>query len=301
MVRYADTNGYERDAAKPHAWRYRDYVIRAFNADKPYDRFVLEQIAGDELPDADGRDADRHRLPTGWARGTTSRPTRRRTASTSSTTSSARPSQAFLGLTLGCARCHDHKFEPLTQHDYYRMVAVFDPLTGPANGRTELDLPTGTRGRGRGRWPSATGRSPRSRADRSLRDAGAAVHLADGRASSRPSDRGASAASSQRTEAQKKLGRRYRGALSRSARRCPTRPSRVAIAAGEESLRRATPDLPRGYFLREPSASAPATHLLLRGKADAPGAGGRAGRAGGAGRDAAAVPAARRVAPRGAG
>ena len=57
LVRYAETNGYERDAAKPNAWRYRDYVIRAFNDDKPFDRFVLEQLAGDELPDASDRDA----------------------------------------------------------------------------------------------------------------------------------------------------------------------------------------------------------------------------------------------------
>ena len=62
LVRYAETNGYERDAAKPHAWRYRDYVIRAFNDDKPFDRFVLEQLAGDELPDASAETLDRHRL-----------------------------------------------------------------------------------------------------------------------------------------------------------------------------------------------------------------------------------------------
>src|SRR5206468_7305784 len=55
LVRYAETSGYERDATKPQAWRYRDYVIRAFNADKPYDRFILEQLAGDELPDADSQ------------------------------------------------------------------------------------------------------------------------------------------------------------------------------------------------------------------------------------------------------
>src|SRR6516162_940075 len=57
----------------------------------------------------------------------------------------AATSQVFLGLTLGCARCHNHKFEPLTMHDYYRMVAIFDPLQRPQNGRTELDLPAGTR------------------------------------------------------------------------------------------------------------------------------------------------------------
>ena len=90
LVRYAETNGYERDATKPHAWRYRDYVIRAFNDDKPFDRFVLEQLAGDELPERVRGDAHRHRLITAWAPGTTSRPTRRRTASTSWTTWSAR-------------------------------------------------------------------------------------------------------------------------------------------------------------------------------------------------------------------
>ena len=69
VVRYADSNGYERDAEKPFVWRYRDYVIEALNRDKPFDRFVLEQLAGDELPDALGRDHDRHRLPPARALG----------------------------------------------------------------------------------------------------------------------------------------------------------------------------------------------------------------------------------------
>ena len=145
LVRYAETNGYERDATKPYAWRYRDYVIRAFNADKPFDRFVMEQLAGDELPDAESRrDARSPPAITGSAPGTTSRPTRSKTASTSSTTSSPRRREVFLGLTLGCARCHNHKFEPLTMHDYYRMVAIFDPLQRPVNGRTERSLPLRT-------------------------------------------------------------------------------------------------------------------------------------------------------------
>ena len=81
---------------------------------------------------------------TGSAPGTTSRPTRSRTGSTSSTTWSRTTSEVFLGLTLACARCHDHKFEPLSALDYYRMVAIFDPLQRPVDGRTELDLPAGS-------------------------------------------------------------------------------------------------------------------------------------------------------------
>ena len=144
--------GYERDATKPHAWRYRDWVIRSLNDDKPYDRFLVEQLAGDELPDAGTDDPRSRPASSGSAPGTTSPPTRPRTGSTSSTTSSRPRREVFLGLTLGCARCHDHKFEPLTSLDYTRMVAVFAPLRRPRNGRTELDLPAGSRpGRGRRR------------------------------------------------------------------------------------------------------------------------------------------------------
>jgi hypothetical protein len=140
LARYADTNGYERDADKPGAFRYRDYVIRSFNDDKLYDRFIMEQLAGDELPDA----AAEALIATGFLRlgPWDDEPADPKTDAFDqlddlvSTTS-----QAFLGLTLACARCHNHKFEPLTALDYYRMVAVFRPLQRPRNGRTELDLP----------------------------------------------------------------------------------------------------------------------------------------------------------------
>ena len=94
LVRYAESNGYERDAAKPFAWRYRDYVIRAFNSDKPFYQFVLEQIAGDELPEGDHtpeKGTWSPRATTGSALGTTNRPTRNKTATISSTTLSTRP------------------------------------------------------------------------------------------------------------------------------------------------------------------------------------------------------------------
>src|SRR5262245_14093412 len=144
LVRYADSNGYERDAEKPFVWRYRDYVIRALNTDKPYDCFVLEQLAGDELPDATGETL----IAMGFNRlghwdDEPADPEMDRFDQLDDIVSTT--AQAFLGLTLGCARCHDHKFEPLTARDYYSMVAVFNPLKRPQNGRAELTLPAGTR------------------------------------------------------------------------------------------------------------------------------------------------------------
>ncbi len=139
VVRYADSNGYERDAEKPFVWRYRDYVIEALNNDKPYDRFVMEQIAGDELLDAS---VETH-VATGylrlghWDDEPADPPTDRydQLDDIVSTTG-----QVFMGLTIGCARCHDHKFEPLTARDYYSFVSIFEPLERPRKGRTELTV-----------------------------------------------------------------------------------------------------------------------------------------------------------------
>ncbi|MCA9190864.1 MAG: PSD1 domain-containing protein [Planctomycetales bacterium] len=139
VVRYADTNGYERDAEKPFVWRYRDYVIDAFNDDKPFDRFVMEQVAGDELTDAT---LESH-VATGFLRlghwdDEPADPLTDRFDQLDDIVNTT--SQAFLGLTLGCARCHDHKFEPLTQQDYYGLVDVFAPLERPREGRKELTV-----------------------------------------------------------------------------------------------------------------------------------------------------------------
>lgn len=124
IVRFAQTNGYERDNEKKYAWRYRDYVVQAFNSDKPYDRFLVEQLAGDELPDAD-QDS---RIATGFYRLGLwdDEPDDMQQAEFDDlddivVTSSA----AFLGLTIGCARCHDHKFDPILHRDYYSLVAFF--------------------------------------------------------------------------------------------------------------------------------------------------------------------------------
>ena len=142
VVRYADSNGYERDAEKPFVWRYRDYVIQALNSDKPFNRFVEEQIAGDELPDRSPETL----IATGFLRlghwdDEPADPAADRYDQLDDIVSTT--GQAVLGLTIGCARCHDHKFEPLSTRDYYSLVAVFAPLQRPLNGRTELPLPLG--------------------------------------------------------------------------------------------------------------------------------------------------------------
>jgi hypothetical protein len=144
LVRYAETNGYERDAHKPNVWRYRDYVIGAFNNDKPYDRFILEQLAGDELPDASRETL----IATGYYRlgpwdDEPADPQEDRYDQLEDMINTT--SQVYLGLTLACARCHNHKFEPLTMHDYYRLAAVFNTLQRPQVGREEKDRPAGTR------------------------------------------------------------------------------------------------------------------------------------------------------------
>jgi len=141
LARYADTSGTHNDLDRPHAWKYRDYVIRSFNDDKPYARFVAEQIAGDEINDAD----EQSLIATGFCRNGTSNDDNMGKTDDAlaqyradqlddviSTTSSV-----FLGLTVGCARCHDHKTDPLLQRDYYSLLAVF-------NGTEKYGLVPGT-------------------------------------------------------------------------------------------------------------------------------------------------------------
>lgn len=127
LVRYADSDGYRADGFRPEAWRYRDYVIRSFNADKPYDRFVQEQLAGDELfpHDVDAQ------LATGFLRqGIYEYNSRDALGQWDIMQNEVTDvtSDVFLGLGLQCARCHDHKFDPLLQKDYYRLRAFFEPL-----------------------------------------------------------------------------------------------------------------------------------------------------------------------------
>lgn len=126
VIRYADTDGFEYDTYRPDAWRFRDYVIASFAQDKPFDQFVREQLAGDEL--------DGGRQEFLIAAGFQRLGPLRRNAGNQEVASSRNEvliemtnvvGSAFLGMTVGCARCHDHKFDPIRQKDYYRMQAFF--------------------------------------------------------------------------------------------------------------------------------------------------------------------------------
>ncbi len=138
LARYADTAGFKGDETRPNMWRYRDYVIKSINDDKPYDRFVKEQIAGDELYPSDAE----ARIATGFNRhwpdeSNLANPIQRRQEILNDITDTV--GSVFLGLTYGCARCHDHKFDAILHKDYYRLQAFF------ANLRNEdrLNLLTG--------------------------------------------------------------------------------------------------------------------------------------------------------------
>jgi mono/diheme cytochrome c family protein len=138
---YADSDGDgAADTPRPHAWRYRDYVIRAFNADKPLDRFVVEQLAGDELVPRPWTNLTPEQVDLLAATGFL------RTAPDGTATGAADAEQAvadtlkvvtssLLGTSVGCAQCHDHRYDPIPQRDYYQLRAVFEPALDPGKWR----------------------------------------------------------------------------------------------------------------------------------------------------------------------
>lgn len=133
VVRYAETNSFERDGRKPHAWRYRDYVIRSFNEDKPYDQFLVEQLAGDELPETT-RDS---LVATGFYRLGIwdDEPADRELAMYDGLDDILTTvGQGMLGLTVNCSRCHDHKIDPIPAADYYKLLAFIRNITPNGNG-----------------------------------------------------------------------------------------------------------------------------------------------------------------------
>jgi hypothetical protein len=140
-VRYAESDGFKADDPRPNAWRYRDYVISSFNADKPYDRFVKEQLAGDELYPGDPAAL----IATGFLRhypdeynAVNCEQRRQEILNDITDTVGA----AFLGVTLGCARCHDHKTDPIPTEDYYRLQAAFvgfKPVSVPLDAKAAAE------------------------------------------------------------------------------------------------------------------------------------------------------------------
>jgi mono/diheme cytochrome c family protein len=126
LVRYADSEGFEFDVDRQNMYRYRDYLIDAFNKDKPYDQFIREQVAGDEYAPV----TDEAMVATGFLRLGPSGGGTRQDALDDLVAAST---QTFIGMTVNCARCHNHKFDPIPQKDYYRIQAVFAPTTDVAH------------------------------------------------------------------------------------------------------------------------------------------------------------------------
>ncbi len=137
LVRYADSDGYRIDDLRPTAWRYRDYVINSFNSDKPYDEFVREQIAGDEMTPRTPESL----IATGYLRHWIYEYNNRDVVGQWNTILNDitdTTGDVFLGLGVQCARCHDHKFDPILQKDYYRLQAFFAPFLP----REDIDVAT---------------------------------------------------------------------------------------------------------------------------------------------------------------
>jgi hypothetical protein len=142
-VRYAESNSFERDNPKPMVWRYRDYVIQSFNQDKPYDQFIREQLAGDELDTVTPESLTAtgyYRLGI-WDDEPTDRVQARYDVLDDIL---ATTSQVFMGMTMNCARCHDHKLDPIPQKDYYKFLAFFHNVRPNLSNKDHIltDIPT---------------------------------------------------------------------------------------------------------------------------------------------------------------
>jgi hypothetical protein len=141
-ARYADSDGYEKDTGRPFAWRYRDWVIHALNADMPFDQFTIDQLAGDLLPNA----TTEQKIATGFHRNTLTNKEggvdqeEFRVAAVVDRVSTT--GKVWLGLTVGCAQCHDHKYDPISQREFYQLLAFFNSdkeadITAPLPGEAE--------------------------------------------------------------------------------------------------------------------------------------------------------------------
>ncbi len=128
VARYADSNGLDENIALGTAWKYRDYVVKAFNTDKPFDQFLTEQIAGDLLPAANLEARREHATATAFLNlgaKVLAEPDKEKLVMDTVDEQIETMGRAFLGMTLGCVRCHDHKFDPIRQDDYYALAAIF--------------------------------------------------------------------------------------------------------------------------------------------------------------------------------
>lgn len=270
-VRYAETNGYERDTPKRSAWRYRDWVIDSFNADKPFARFIQEQIAGDELRGSNAESqigASFLRLGT-WDDEPPDRELDRydQLDDVLGTTATA-----FLGITLRCARCHDHKFEPFTQKDYYRLLSVFAPLRRPGGDEDRL---VGTEGELKAYADSMKRADEEVAGQEQLAEpvrAGIRARLFGEKKSKLPPDAIAAfmVAPDKRNDAQKDLVRNHTSALNQEIRAVANSVEAVkldAIQRSIDSINSGRPkEPPRAYTWIEEGPNADKICILGRGE-----------------------------------
>jgi len=287
VVRYAESNGYERDGTKPFAWRYRDYVIDALNKDKPYDRFLTEQLAGDEI---DGSNAETQIATTFLRLGTwddePADPLVDRYDQLDDVLGTT--ATAFLGVTLRCARCHDHKFEPFPQTDYYNMLAVFEPLKRPQKDREELDRLVGTEA-DLARYQAALAK-PLAQVAVIQKQLGALkqkirervlASAKDARASlKRPALPPEAVAAflekvEKRSTAQKAVVKKFTARLEEEIQRVATPQEKAESARLEKEIAainaQKPSEPPRAYIWYEEGAKAPLTHVFRRGNPAKPG------------------------------
>ncbi len=280
VARYADTNGYERDGDKPSAWRYRDYVINALNRDYSFDRFVMEQIAGDEMPGSDARmqiATTFLRLGT-WddepANATTDRYDQLDDVLGTTAT-------AFLAQTIRCARCHDHKFEPFSLKEYYRLLAVFEPLRRPQRGRNDLDRFVGSQAELNGYYHASAELSAKLDAlKQQLEQVRKPVHdrvLADARKLPAAVRTAFLTPAGKRTPEQEKLVKDNQTVFDLTVRADLTEKEKDQIDEldrQEARLKRSAPREPamRAYIWTEDGPKAPITHVFRRGNSAFPGA-----------------------------
>jgi hypothetical protein len=155
LARYAESDGHGADRYRPEAWRYRDYVVHAFNDDMPYDRFILEQLAGDEVAPGDFPALTATGFLRHWIYENNQREIREVRAIILNDVTDV-TADVFLGLGFGCARCHDHKFDPILQRDYYRLQAFFTPMLPRDDRITASDAQIARFQHAQARWEAAT-------------------------------------------------------------------------------------------------------------------------------------------------
>lgn len=276
VVRFAESDGFKEDAPRPNAHKYRDYVIRAFNADLPYDRFLAQQLAGDELEPGNPEALIATGLNRLYPDEYNAADVRQRRQEIHDDLTDA-TSLALLGLTVGCAQCHDHKFDPITQVDYFRLQAFFAPLLP----RDDVQLGTpeekATFAARQAEWEQATA-EVRAEMESIVAPRRAAV-LEDALLKFEPDIRGAMATAPEaRTAMQQQLCTQVMKFVSPKLRDAPEKGLKGEAKERYEALKRQLAEfdhlkpasLPTAMAVSDASAIAPPTHRLAVGNYRAP-------------------------------